>query len=84
MAFLGFIGRALMPYALKLLLWGAIAAAVAAVLLGARNDGRKAERIEGMGRQLRNAKERNRVERETGRLDGSTVRQRLRDNWSRD
>ena len=84
MAFLGFIGRALMPYALKLLLWGAIAAAVAAVLLGARNAGKNAERIEGMGRQLRNAKERNRVERETGRLGPDAVRERLRTRWQRD
>lgn len=83
MAFLGFIGRALMPYALKLLLWGAIAAAVAAVLLGARNAGKNAERVAGMRRQLDNVKERNRVERETGRLGPDAVHERLR-KWQRD
>ena len=84
MPFLAFIGGLLKPFALKLLLWGAIAAAVAAVLLGARNAGKNAERVAGMQRQLNNVKERNRVERETGRLDGAAVRERLRRNWQRD
>ena len=83
MAFFSFIGKLIAPYALKLLLWGAIVAAVAAVLLGARNAGKNAERVAGMKRQLDNVKERNRVERETGRLGPDAVHERLRDKWQR-
>ena len=84
MPFLTFMGGLLKPFALKLLLWGAIAAAVAAVLLGARNAGMNAERVAGMQRQLNNVKERNRVERETGGLGPDAVRERLRTRWQRD
>ena len=84
MPFLGFIGGLLKPIALKLLMGVAIAGAVAAVLLGARNAGKNAERVAGMKRQLDNVKERNRVERETGRLGPDAVHGRLRDKWQRD
>ena len=69
---------------LKLLMWAAIIGAVAAVLLGARQAGRNAERVDGMRRQLENVNARNKVEREVGRLGDDAVTGRLRDKWQRD
>ena len=83
MAFFSFIGKLIAPYALKLLLWGAIAAAVAAVLLGARNAGKNAERIAGMQRQLKASRSRDETDRRTARLGDDAVHKRLRDRWSR-
>lgn len=81
---LGFLGRALAPYALKLLAGAAIIGAILAVLAGARNAGRTAERVEGMRRQLDNVKERQDVENEVRRIGGDAARERLYDRWSRD
>ena len=46
------IGRLLAPYALKLAGFFAIIGAVAAILLGARQAGRNAERVERMRRTI--------------------------------
>jgi len=73
----------LKPYALKLLAGLAIAGAVLAVLAGARNAGRTAERVDGMRRQLNNVKERTDVENRVAHAKPAD-RQRLRDKWSRD
>jgi hypothetical protein len=83
MPFLSFMGGLLKPFALKLLLWGAIAAAVAAVLLGARNAGKNAERVAGMERQLKATRSRDETDRRNARLDDDAVHKRLLDRWSR-
>ena len=78
-----FLGKLIAPYALKLLLWGAIAAAVAAVLLGARNAGKNAERVAGMERQLKATRSRDETDRRNARLGDDAVRKRLFSRWSR-
>ena len=78
-----FLGKLIAPYALKLLLWGAIAAAVAAVLLGARNAGKNAERVAGMERQLKATRSRDETDRRNARLGDDAVRKRLLSRWSR-
>ena len=83
MPFLTLIGGLLKPFALKLLLWGAIAAAVAAVLLGARNAGKNAERVAGMERQLKATRSRDETDRRNARLGDDAVHKRLFDRWSR-
>lgn len=83
MPFLGFVGGLLKPFALKLLIGLAIAGAVAAVLLGARNAGRNAERLRTLEKQLQNVRTRNEVEREVGSLGPDAVRERLRERWTR-
>jgi hypothetical protein len=80
---IGFIGGLLKPFALKLLMGLAIAGAVAAVLLGARNAGRNAERVAGMKRQLDATRSRDETDRRTARLDDAAVHERLLDRWSR-
>ena len=67
---IGFIGRLLAPYALKLAGFVAILGAVAAILLGARQAGRNAERVERMRRTIE-------VQRE--QLDAASRRPRDRD-----
>jgi hypothetical protein len=73
----------LKPYALKLLAGLAIVGAVLAILLGAKNAGRAAERVDGMRRQLDNVKERTDVENDVARAD-PVERSRLRRKWERD
>ena len=68
------IGRLLAPYALKLAGIFAIIGAVAAVLLGARQAGRNAERVERMRRTIE-------VQRE--QLDAASRRPRDRDELTR-
>ena len=68
------IGRLLAPYALKLAGFVAILGAVAAVLLGARQAGRNAERVERMRRTIE-------VQRE--QLDAASRRPRDRDELAR-
>ena len=68
------IGRLLAPYALKLAGLFAIIAAVAAILLGARQAGRNAERVERMRRTIE-------VQRE--QLDAASRRPRDRDELAR-
>ena len=71
---IGFIGRLIAPYALKLAGLVAILGAVAAVMLGARQAGRNAERVERMRRTIE-------VQRE--QLDAATRRPRDRDELAR-
>ncbi len=73
----------LKPYALKLLAGLAIVGAVLAVLLGAKNAGRNAERVDGMRRQLDNVRERTNVENRVATADPAE-RSRLRRKWQRD
>ena len=68
------IGRLLAPYSLKLAGFVAILGAVAAVLLGARQAGRNAERVERMRRTIE-------VQRE--QLDAASRRPRDRDELAR-
>ena len=68
------IGRLLAPYALMLAGFVAILGAVAAVLLGARQAGRNAERVERMRRTIE-------VQRE--QLDAASRRPRDRDELAR-
>lgn len=75
---LAFAGRLLAPYALKLLAGLAIAAAVGGVLLGIRNSGRQAERVERMQKDLKNVETRQAVERRSSDLDDDALDDRLR------
>ena len=68
------IGRLLAPYALKLAGLFAIIGAVVAILLGARQSGRNAERVERMRRTIE-------VQRE--QLDAAARRPRDRDELAR-
>ena len=68
------IGRLLAAYALKLVGLAAILGAVAAVLFGARQAGRNAERVERMRRTIE-------VQRE--QLDAASRRPRDRDELAR-
>ncbi|MFZ4534506.1 MAG: hypothetical protein ACOYOJ_22200 [Alsobacter sp.] len=68
------LGRLLAPYALKLAGLFAIIGAVAAILLGARKAGRKAERVERMRRTIE-------VQRE--QLDAASRRPRDRNELAR-
>ena len=68
------IGRLLAPYALKLAGLAAILGAVAAVLLGARQAGRNAERVERMRRT---------IEVQHDQLDAASRRPRDRDDLAR-
>ena len=68
------IGRLLAPYALKLAGLFAIIGAVTAILLGARQTGRNAERVERMRRTIE-------VQRE--QLDAASRRPRDRDELAR-
>lgn len=65
---------------------GALAAvgAVAAVLLGARQAGRNAERVDAMRRTLKSVEVRNEVERDVLRAGGDAAVEQLYDKWSRD
>ena len=67
---IGIIGRLLAPYALKLVGLFATIGAVAAVLLGARQAGRNAERVERMRRT---------IEVQSEQLDAAARRPRDRD-----
>ena len=71
---IGFIGRLLAPYALKLVGLAAILGAVAAILLGARQAGRNAERVERM---------RKTIEVQHDQLDAASRRPRDRDELAR-
>ncbi len=71
---MGFIGRLLAPYALKLVGLAVILGAVVAVLLGARQAGRNAERVERMQRN---------IEVQHDQLDAATRRPRDRDELAR-
>lgn len=83
MASLGsLIARFGLPLLLKALAGLAIVGAVLAVLVGAKNAGRTAERVEGMRRQLDNVKERQDVESHVAGADPAE-RKRLRDKWTR-
>lgn len=68
------VGRLLAPYALKLAGLIVIIGAVAAILLGARQAGRNAERVERMRRTIE-------VQRE--QLDAASRRPRDRDELAR-
>ena len=68
------VGRLLAPYALKLAGLFAIIGAVAAILLGARQSGRNAERVERMRKTIE-------VQRE--QLDAASRRPRDRDDLAR-
>ena len=68
------IGRFLAPYALKLAGLVAILGAVGAVLLGARQSGRNAERVEQMQKD---------IEVQRDQLDAATRRPRDRDELAR-
>jgi hypothetical protein len=68
------LGRLLAPYALKLAGLFAIIGAVAAILLGARQAGRNAERVERMRKTIE-------VQRE--QLDAASRRPRDRDELAR-
>ena len=68
------IGRLLAPYALKLAGFVAILGAVAAILLGARQAGRNAERVERMRRT---------IEVQHDQLDAASRRPRDRDELAR-
>lgn len=68
------IGRLLAPYALKLAGLFAIIGAVAAILLGARQAGRNAERVERMRRT---------IEVQRDQLDAASRRPRDRDELAR-
>jgi len=76
------IGRLLAPYALKFLLWGAIVAAVAAILLGAKRAGRAEVVVDSLRWQLKNVEERNEAARAVRAAD-PVERGRLRDKWTR-
>lgn len=73
----------LKPDALKLLAGLAMVGAILAVLLGAKNAGRAAERVDGMRRQLVNVKERTDVENRVATAEPDE-RRRLRRKWQRD
>jgi len=68
------IGRLLAPYALKLAGLFAIIGAVAAILLGSRQTGRNAERVERMRRT---------IEVQHDQLDAASRRPRDRDELAR-
>ena len=68
------LGRLLAPYALKLAGLFAIIGAVVAILFGARQTGRNAERVERMRRTIE-------VQRE--QLDAASRRPRDRDEFAR-
>ena len=72
----------LRPFALKLLMVGAIALAVLAVLFGARRSGVMAERADQFKRERKAIHERREVEDEVERLAPDARRERLR-RWSR-
>jgi hypothetical protein len=57
--------------------------AVLAVLVGARNVGRQAERVDALKQTLKNAETRRDVEDDV-RRSGAGAAGRLRDGWSRD
>lgn len=80
---IAFLGRLLAPFALKIAVGLAIAGAVAAVLLGARQSGKTAARFEGAKDQLKNVRTRTDVENDLGRASDAD-RKRLRDRWTRD
>lgn len=65
---------------------GALAAigAVAAVLLGARQAGRNAERVDALRKTLESVENRNAVERDVLDSGDDVARKRLLDRWSRD
>ncbi len=71
---IAFLGRLLAPYAIKLAGIFAIMGAVAAILLGARQAGRNAERIERMRRT---------IEVQHDQLDAASRRPRDRDELAR-
>jgi len=72
------------PAVLRALQWGAVALAVAAVLLGARNAGRREERVENLERAVEAARRRRDVDVEVGRARPDDVRDELHRDWSRD
>lgn len=80
---MAFIGNLLAPYALKLLAGLAILGAIAAVLMGAKNAGRTAEKVEGMQRQLKNVQVRNEIEHTVATVSPAE-RVKLRNKWERD
>lgn len=79
---IGFLFNLLKPYALSLLKWAAVAGAVAAILLGARNAGRNAERLENYERDLRRVREAKDVEDLIDAADRDEL-DRLRTKWTR-
>lgn len=71
---LNFLGGA----GLKILGYVAIAGAVLAVLFGAKQAGRAAERVEGLQRNLENARVRREIDRDTAALDDDDLDRMLK------
>ena len=79
-----FLGSLFTGIGLKIMAGVAIAAAVAAVLLGARQSGRTAERVDALKRTFENVEKANEIERDVMRAGGDAARERLLDRWARD
>ncbi|MEX2450926.1 MAG: hypothetical protein WD407_08740 [Rhodospirillales bacterium] len=79
-----FILGLLKPFALKILMGAVMVGTVAAILFGARQAGRTAERVEGLRRQLKNVEKRRDVENDIDRASDDDVDRRLRAEWQRD
>lgn len=79
---MSWLARLAAPLGLKIAAGAAIAAALAALLLGLRNAGRQAERAEQLGRAAAVARQRRRIEDATNRLGDGAVDRRLRE-WAR-
>lgn len=69
---------------LKILAGVAIAGAVLAVLAGARQSGRTAERVGALKRTFEHVEKANEIERDVMRAGGDAARQQLLDKWTRD
>jgi len=80
---LALLGAAIRPHLLTALKWLAVAAAVAAVLLGVRNSGRQTERVENLERALDAARRRKDVDTDVARLGDGDALTELRRDWSR-
>lgn len=64
--------------------WAAAIGAVAMVLLGAKNAGRNAERVDQMKAAFKQTEQANEIRRNTDRLPSAAVHDELRNKWTRD
>lgn len=80
---LGILAGAIRPYLLTVAKWALIALAVAGVLLGVRNAGRQAERVDNLERALEAVRRRRDVEADVDRLRDGDALAELRRDWSR-
>lgn len=72
------------PWFLRVAKWGLIALAVLGLLVGIRNSGRQAERVENLENALRNARRRSDVDETVRRLPDGDAARELHDRWQRD